>query len=62
MSGCQTLPQIFIGGRFLGGCTEVFDSIRSGDLQNLLEQHGVSHDATMKADPYAMLPRWLHPR
>ncbi len=61
-TGCQTLPQIFIGGRFLGGCTEVFDSIRSGDLQNLLEQHGVSHDATMKADPYAMLPRWLHPR
>jgi cysteine synthase A len=61
-TGCQTLPQIFIGGRFLGGCTEVFDSIRSGDLQGQLEQHGVSHDATMKADPYAMLPRWLHPR
>jgi cysteine synthase A len=61
-TGCQTLPQIFIGGRFLGGCTEVFDSLRSGDLQGLLEHHGVSHDATVEADPYAMLPRWLHPR
>ena len=61
-TGSQTLPQIFIGGRFVGGCTEVFDSIRSGDLLQLLEQHGVSHDASVKADPYSMLPRWLHPR
>ncbi|MCW5634647.1 MAG: pyridoxal-phosphate dependent enzyme [Rubrivivax sp.] len=61
-TGRQTLPQIFVGGEFVGGCTDVFDGLRSGELQPLLERHGVTHDATVHADPYALLPRWLHPR
>jgi cysteine synthase len=61
-SGSQTLPQIFVGGRFAGGCTDVFDSLRSGDFQHLLRRHGIAHDERVTADPYGLLPRWLHPR
>ncbi|HEX6020060.1 MAG TPA: pyridoxal-phosphate dependent enzyme, partial [Burkholderiaceae bacterium] len=62
LTGCQTLPQVFIGGSFVGGCTDVFDSLRSGDFQHQLQRHGVSYDRSVTADPYALLPRWLHPR
>jgi cysteine synthase A len=61
-TGWVTLPQIFIGGEFAGGCTDVFDSLKSGQLQPRLRQHGIAFDASVAADPYALLPRWLHPR
>jgi cysteine synthase A len=41
-TGCQTIPQVFVGGEFIGGCTETFDAFRSGDLQNRLRQHQVT--------------------
>jgi cysteine synthase A len=61
-TGWDTLPQIFIGGDFEGGCTDVFDSLKSGQLHNRLRKHGVSFDASIKTDPYERLPKWLHPR
>ena len=61
-TGSVTLPQIFVGGGYVGGCTDVFDRIRSGDLQALLARHGVDHDSRVSTDPYAKLPLWLHPR
>ena len=61
-TGSVTLPQIFVGGHYVGGCTDVFDRIRSGELQALLDEHGIDHDAGVTADPYGKLPRWLHPR
>jgi len=57
-----TIPQIFIGGEFIGGCTDLFEAWRGGRAQNLLERSGVDYDRTAKIDPYTFLPGWLHPR
>ena len=61
-TGSKTIPQVFVGGRFIGGCTETFEAFKSGQLQQALIQHGVHFDQDMRVDPYALLPTWLHPR
>jgi len=58
----KTIPQIFIGGQFVGGCTDLFDSWNAGDIQKLLVSNGVSYAADLEVDPYSFLPDWLHPR
>jgi len=58
----KTIPQIFVGGQLVGGCTEVFDAFKEGRLQKLLEESGVAYDKSAKDDPYSFLPSWLHPR
>ena len=60
--GSPTIPQVFIGGRHVGGCTEVFDALRSGQLQEQLADVGVAIGDAGALDPYALLPGWLHPR
>jgi cysteine synthase A len=57
-----TIPQIFVGGEFVGGCTDVFDAYKAGRLQALLDTHGASYDRNLRVDPYSFLPSWLHPR
>jgi len=57
-----TIPQIFVGGEFLGGCTDVFDAYKQGRFQQLLEKNSVVYDRSLKVDPYSFLPTWLHPR
>ena len=58
----STIPQIFVGGEFIGGATDVFDSWKQGRLQSLLERSHVAFDHDTKVDPYSFLPTWLHPR
>jgi cysteine synthase A len=62
LTGAPTIPQVFVGGRPTGGCTEVFDAFKSGRLQALLAESGVEFAACEGLDPYALLPAWLHPR
>jgi cysteine synthase len=57
-----TIPQIFIGGVHVGGCTDLFDACRDGTMTRLLADAGVSHDAADGIDPYELLPGWLQPR
>jgi len=57
-----TIPQVFIGGNFVGGCTELFDAWRSGQAQQLLDRHAVQYDRGATVDPYTFLPAWLQPR
>jgi cysteine synthase A len=57
-----TIPQIFVGGEFLGGCTDIFDAFKEGRLQELLQRSGVAFDEDVQLDPYDLLPVWLHPR
>ncbi|NUS60110.1 MAG: cysteine synthase A [Lysobacter sp.] len=57
-----TIPQIFIGGERIGGCTELFDAMRSGEMQRRLDAAGVDYDHSVKLDPYTLLPNWVHPR
>jgi cysteine synthase A len=57
-----TIPQIFIGGELVGGCTEVFDAYNDGRLQVMLKDNDVSFNPDAKVDPYELLPSWLHKR
>jgi cysteine synthase A len=57
-----TIPQIFVGERFVGGCTELFDAYKQGRFQALLDEHSVDYDRELNVDPYSFLPTWLHPR
>ncbi len=60
-TGINTIPQIFIGGRFIGGCTEVLDAWRDGTFQDLLRRQGVEFE-TPAVDPYSFFPKWIQPR
>lgn len=62
MTGAPTIPQIFVGGKHIGGATETFDAFNDGSLKAMLAEHGVSFDADMTRDAYSFLPSWLHPR
>ncbi|MCO6414552.1 MAG: cysteine synthase A [Thiogranum sp.] len=58
----NTLPQIYIGGQFIGGCTDLFDKFIEGELQALMDSKQVAFNRAIQVDPYQMLPGWLHPR
>jgi cysteine synthase A len=57
-----TIPQIFVGGEHIGGCTETFDAFNDGRLQKLLRNSRVSFRDEGMVDAYSFLPKWLHPR
>jgi len=61
--GSPTIPQIYIGGKHIGGATDLFATYSSGDLNEMLE----THDIVMKElpedfEPASLLPGWLHKR
>jgi len=57
-----TIPQLFVGGEFVGGCTETLDAWRTGRLQSLLDTSGVDFDRSAVIEPHSFLPAWLQPR
>jgi cysteine synthase A len=61
-TGMLTIPQVFVGGRFVGGATETFDAWRDGRMREWLEGAAVVFDRDAREDPYSFLPSWLHPR
>ena len=61
-TGQPTIPQIFVGGKHVGGCTEAFDAFNDGSLARMLDDADVSYDPTRRFDAYELLPPWLHPR
>jgi cysteine synthase A len=61
-TGAKTIPQVFVGGEHIGGCTETFDGWRDDSLKRRLDDLGVDYDRTVEVDPYSLLPQWLHPR
>src|SRR5690606_5288067 len=52
--GVPTIPQVFVGGEHVGGCTETFDAMRAGDLQARFRRHGVAFDERVDIDPYTL--------
>ena len=58
----QTVPQIFVGGEFVGGCTETLDAFGEGSFQQRLTGSGVKFNQDLKMDPYKFFPAWLQPR
>ena len=61
-TGLKTIPQIYIGGKHIGGATEMFDAAKDGSLATLLEVNHVSWNKSVNTDPYSFLPGWLHAR
>jgi cysteine synthase A len=61
-TGSPTIPQIYVGGEHIGGCTELFDAMRDGALQRHMTARGIPYDAELAIDPYGFVPQWLQPR
>jgi monothiol glutaredoxin len=38
-----TIPQLYVGGEFVGGCDIIMEMFQSGELETLLEEKGVTH-------------------
>ena len=57
----KTIPQIFVGGEFIGGATDTSTRWKDGRLPALLAKHGVAHSGKLDGNPYSFLPTWLHP-
>ncbi|HEV7689633.1 MAG TPA: cysteine synthase A [Hyphomonadaceae bacterium] len=55
-----TIPQIFVGGEFVGGCTDVFAMATSRDLQRRLSALGTQAKDTGEGDFSRLLPQWLN--
>lgn len=61
--GSPTIPQIFIGGKHIGGATDLFARYSSGDLNSMLTEHDISmKDMPGDFEPASLLPGWLHRR
>jgi cysteine synthase len=60
--GVPTIPQLFVGGEPIGGCSELFEAYSDGSLQRRLSECGVDSDHSASIDLVALLPQWLHPR
>ncbi|WP_355660971.1 cysteine synthase A [Halomonas salifodinae] len=61
-TGAPTIPQIAIGGEWLGGCGELFAAWHDGGLGERLTACGLDYDAAAEIEPDRLLPAWLHPR
>jgi cysteine synthase A len=61
-AGQPTIPQVWVGGKHIGGCTELFDAVRDGSLRAWMQERGIAYDAAVDVDPSALLPKWLQPR
>ena len=49
-SNWPTIPQLYVKGEFVGGCDIIREMFQEGELQDLLEQKGITfHKATMTA-------------
>jgi cysteine synthase A len=61
-TNAPTIPQIFVGGQHIGGCTETFNAFNAGEFQKLLKDSGVTFKQAETVNAYSFLPKWLHPR
>jgi cysteine synthase A len=61
-TGAATIPQIFVGGEHIGGCTDFFDAWRNGSMAKRLTENKIAFDTAAEVDPYTLLPKWLQPR
>jgi cysteine synthase len=57
ITGATTIPQVFVGGKHVGGATETFAAFDSGELSRSIG--GTCRSVGRAAD---FLPAWLHPR
>lgn len=61
-TGLKTIPQIYIGGKHVGGATDLFDAAKDGSMAKMLAANNVAWNTSADRDPYSFLPKWLHKR
>jgi cysteine synthase A len=61
-TGVNTIPQLFIGGAFVGGCGEVFAEEASGALERRIRGLGLPFTPQAGLAPSSLLPNWLAKR
>ncbi len=61
-TGTPTIPQIFLGGKHVGGATDLFDAYVAGEFRKELKQAGMTVKDLPDLNPYHLLPNWLHSR
>jgi monothiol glutaredoxin len=44
-SNWPTIPQLYVGGEFVGGCDIVMEMFQAGELATLMSEKGVPHKA-----------------
>jgi monothiol glutaredoxin len=44
-SNWPTVPQLYVNGEFVGGCDIITEMFQSGELEALLTEAGISHEA-----------------
>ena len=44
-SNWPTIPQLYVKGEFVGGCDIVREMFQAGELQQLLDEKGIAHNA-----------------
>lgn len=42
ITGCRTVPQVFVGGKFIGGCNDTVAAYKAGKLKQVFQEAGVS--------------------
>jgi monothiol glutaredoxin len=45
-SNWPTIPQLYVKGEFVGGCDIVTEMFQSGELETLLTEKGIAHEAS----------------
>ena len=61
--GSPTIPQIYIGGKHVGGATDLFTNYSNGELSKMLTQHNIQmKEMPEEFEPASLLPAWLHKR
>ncbi len=60
--GAPTMPQVFVAGEHIGGCTDVIEGFENETLLERFGQNGIEFDAGATIDAWSLLPQWLHPR
>ncbi len=61
-TGAKTIPQIFVAGEHIGGCTDFFNAWREGSMQRRLTLEGIQYNTGVEIDPFSLLPKWQQPR
>lgn len=60
--GATTIPQIFVAGEHLGGCTDVIAAYEDGSLFDRFDQNSITNNGDSNIHTPSLLPQWLHPR
>lgn len=42
LTGRRTVPQVFVGGRHVGGCDDTMAAFSSGELKSMLTEVGIA--------------------